>query len=777
MKIDNFYKKGCWLDGIIEAVYLMTIIIVPLYFSVIFPTFNVFELGKTVVLRVIILLFLGLTVVKIIFFPDIWRSFLLKIKSLFFRDKYYYFIPLIFIIGLGVIVLCSENINQSFFGSYDRQAGYLSYLYYFGFFLLLSFNLISPLGGQIEDFQTSLVRKTKRFLKAVVITGSVVSVYAILQIFGIDFLTWPEDPLLTGRAFSSLGQANFLASWLLLAIPVSSYLIFSYSGLLKRFPFVLAAAVQITALFLTASRGGVIAFFLLVIILLAVFLFKKISTRRRLLFGVGASLIIAISIVGVSFLMPGRWQGISDFSRGSLAARFNFYQAAADGFLLKPILGYGLDNIDRVFIERYEKDWGIHSNIGVKNDRAHNIFLDWLLFGGLLGLGLIVAIYYYAFQLCRINVNRNPGGPSLAFGAGLLGYSLSLLVSFSFVSGELYFFSFLAWLLVERLAYSEAAVCDNPGDQISTTRDNRNTWLIVSAFLSLFLILILIAQEIRHYRADNYFQKSYYHLLQGDYRLAALFLDEASKQAIDDISRKKYQLVWAEFFSENYNKITDDSLRADGDLWLKNAQQYISGKSFEEIFVRGKIAAALGDFKTAEDSFREVSLLSPYWPKSYIELARVFVRLNRFQEALVYYQLALEILPSENDDRFNDDHRRVLQVYRKMIFQERGDLYLSLGDYEMAEQDYQAAYASELSDFSVLEKIATTYYLRQDLDKALEYIIRGADRSPNDYRWLAKTTILLKEKNNLDEARLYLGRALELAPDAEILLQLKNELY
>ena len=777
METDNCYKKRRFLEGVIEVVYLAAIVVVPLYFSVIFPIFNVFELGKTIIFRVIVLLFLGLTVVKIIFFPEVGKSFLLKIKSLFFREKKYYLIPLIFIAGLGISVLFSENIGQSFFGSYTRQAGYLSYLYYFSFFCLLGFNLITALAADAESYQKLLVKKLKRFLIAGIITGTMISIYAVLQIFGIDFLTWPEDPLLTGRAFSSLGQANFLASWLLLVIPISAYLTFSSVGFLKKFFFSLAALFQIIALFITGSRGGVVAFCLLIVISLGVVLFKKITAQKRGVFIIGAILILAISILGGIFLTPGRWQSGLDFKSGSLAARLDFYQASVDGFLLKPFFGYGLDNIDRVFIERYEKDWGVHSNIGVKNDRAHNIFLDWLLFGGLLGLGLLLSIYYYAFRLIKENINRQLNGPSLALGAGLLAYILSLLFSFSFVSGELYFFAFLAWLLVINISSSQGFFLEDNKVHSKSKGFSQKIFLGTIGFISLLLIISLIGGEVRRYRADNYFQKSHYYLLQDDYRSAVYFLEQATEKAVDSVSRKYYQLVWAEFFSENYNKIDDDGLRVDGATWLQESQQYILGDSFEEIFVRGKIAAALGDFEIAKKNFQETSRLSPYWPKSYIELARIFVRLERFQEALVYYQLALEILPIESDSRLNDDHRQVLRVYHKLIFQERGDWYLARGDFEMAEKDYQAAYESDLADSNLLEKIATTYYLRQDLDKALDYILRGMDRNPNDYRWLAKAAILSKENSQIDKARLYLESALRLAPEAEILLQLKNELY
>lgn len=775
MKADNFYKKSKILDRLIEVVYLATIIIIPLYFSVIFPTFNVFELGKTIVFRLLTLLLLALTFLKIIIFPEAGRLFLSAAKTIFAKKRYY-LIPLIFIVGLGVSILFSGDIQQSFFGSYSRQAGYLSYLYYFGFFCLLSFNLLTTFKGGEEKSSFILKRRIKRFLISASVSGLVVAIYAILQIFGLDFLTWPEDPLLTGRAFSSLGQVNFLASWLLLVIPISVYLAFSGKYFLGKFFYGLATVVQIIALFSTASRGGIISFWLLILFFLGLAFLKKMSVRKRWFLGIIAACLVATSILAVNYLMPGRWQSLFDLRSGSLAARWDFYQAAALGSLEKPVLGYGLDNIEPVFIERYQTDWGIHSNIAVKNDRAHNLILDWLLFGGVFVLGLLITLYYYGFRLAWENICRQANGPSLALIAGISGYTLSLFFSFSFVAGEVYLFSFLALLLAMNISRGEG---NDLAIENAPKKINKVYWIIGRILISLLFLaalLYLVSYEIRHYRADNYFQKLDYYLLKEDYRSAAYFLEKIEEEKVNSVSDSYYHLVWAEFFSDGYRKISDGDLRGDGVRWLQEAREHIGEQRFEQIFVRGKIAAALGDFQAAEENFLAVSQLSPYWPKSYIELGRLFARLGRAPDSLAYYQLALKILPDEKDSRFNDEHRGVLQSYHRIIFEERGDLYLSLGRYGEAQRDYQAAYESDAYNLVVLDKMANTYYLRGDLNQALLCVLHGAKLNPTDYHWPAKAVILLKEQGQIEEAKEYLEQGLELAPEADILLQLKNEL-
>ncbi len=95
-------------------------------------------------------------------------------------------------------------------------------------------------------------KKIKRLLLSLVFSGLIASFMEFYTTLGIDFLIWPEDPLITKRVFSTLGQANFLASWLLFVIPLTAYFIWKEKNNLKKFLFVLIVILQIICLFLTA---------------------------------------------------------------------------------------------------------------------------------------------------------------------------------------------------------------------------------------------------------------------------------------------------------------------------------------------------------------------------------------------------------------------------------------------------------------------------------------------------------------------------------------------
>lgn len=762
---------------LIEFIYLTVIFIIPVYFSAEFLTYNVFELPKLFIFKTLTIVFLLLTIIKFINFKFSTLINKAEIKKIIFSTRRYYLIPLIFIIGLGISVIFSEDIRQSFFGSYDRQAGFLSYFYYFLFFLLLTINLLFTRNFKNLGPLELLPDKIKRIIVTIILSGVLVSLYGILQILGLDFFLWPEDPLITRRVFSSLGQVNFLASWLLLVIPISFYLLANSRKLISKFFYLLIVLIQCACLFFTASRGGILAFFIVLgLFFLYIIIFHSSKKSTKFLLGI----IFLITLLGGVFsfktIFPGRWGNLVDLKRGSLAARVDFYRAAGDAILFKPFFGYGLDNSSQIFIERYQSDWGIHSNIGVKNDRAHNLFLDLLLAGGVFLLSVFLLLYYFCFRLVYQNTKYSPDKLSLALGLGLAGYLFSLLFSFSFVTGELYLFIFAALLLTLSIAQESSYKKIFVGINFNFVKNNlSNSSKIFIVIFLMSLAFGLIRYETRSLRADNYFYQLYSRFYFKDYPVALDMSEKIITFRINPVNKNYYKLYLGEHLSSIDSQDIDVSLKSRRKKYLETIDAIIFNNSFEEAFVKGKINLALANYRDAEKYFQLTRTTSPYWPKSYIELARLFALQEKTQEALVFYELAYQVLPLFDDERLNEEHRRVLQVYYKIIFSERGDLYSSLGSYEEAEKNYQAAYQADVYDVAILKKIANTYYLRHEFTQALHYILHGSVRRPFDYGWFLQAAILYKNNDDVYKAKEYFNKALALAPEEPILLQLINE--
>jgi O-antigen ligase len=151
-----------------------------------------------------------------------------------------------FVVLILVALAASTDRHQSLFGEALQHQGVLTTLLYVGFFYVAR----------------SLVRDLVRLrllLAATAIGATVVAAYAIVQRLGLDPI-W-KGQLPSGRVFSTIGQANALAAYLVLAIPITAALART-AGRVLRFAALVAVGAMIGALVLTYSRGGYVGLLL-----------------------------------------------------------------------------------------------------------------------------------------------------------------------------------------------------------------------------------------------------------------------------------------------------------------------------------------------------------------------------------------------------------------------------------------------------------------------------------------------------------------------------------
>jgi len=762
MKMIQKFELREIVDLLIEFVYLMTIFAVPIYFSAFFPTYNVFELSKLFIFRTLVWCLFFLTTIKIIFY---WP------KNFTVFKKYFIF-PTIFIVGLGISLFFSGNIAQSFFGSYGRQAGYLNNLFYFAWFVLLVFN-IRTINNKFSrsDSRDTLEKRINRIIFTINLSGLIVAAYGILQIMGIDFLSWPENPLFTRRTFSTFGQPNFLASWLLLVFPLAAYSIYNNKKMLVRFFYFLVLAAEIIALFFTSSRGGVVAFGLTVLIaIIYLIFFTKIKRSHKIWASSGLLIIMILGAFGLNLIIPGRFSSLTNLKEGSTAVRVNFYNAAYDAILSKPLFGYGLENSGEILIDYYRPDWGIFGDVGAVTDRVHNLVLDIILTTGLFGLVFFIILFYYFFSLAFKNIAQNKMRfLSLAIMLGAAGYLLSLMFSFSLISGEVYFWLFLALLIIINLG-------DDESELFKIETKGFNNYLGLARIISLLLITGAtvwgINYEFRVLEADHYFNQLYYTLAEKQYFTAFTLASYMEGENTNKVNQEYYNRFLGDKLSDFYPSIDDTLTQKLVAFKLLKLDKILVPGLYENNYIKAKINATLGNYSQAEKYFQDVTAKTPYWPKTYLDLGSMFVKENKITQAIVNYQLLLKILPDVNDSRLNDLHKSVLQSYRKTIYKNLGDIYFQLNNFSEAEKNYQQAYLADTYNYTLFKNIADTYYQRGDYKNAIEYNIRGAARNPSDYSWPLAVALIYKEQGNKIEATRYFNQALKIAPNNTNLLQL-----
>ena len=158
---------------------------------------SITELPKVMFFRIFTLITFGL-----IFYQSIKTAKFNWIKI----DKKLWIYFSIFIFVNLLSAYFSINPHLSFWGSYERQQGLLQFTYYVIFFLLF-----------VSFFDKKSINKLIKFLSY---ASVIIAMFAILQNFIPAFTSfWNTDNLIGRLAIGTLGHPNFLASYLLMALP------------------------------------------------------------------------------------------------------------------------------------------------------------------------------------------------------------------------------------------------------------------------------------------------------------------------------------------------------------------------------------------------------------------------------------------------------------------------------------------------------------------------------------------------------------------------------
>jgi O-antigen ligase len=149
--------------------------------------------------------------------------------------------------------------------------------------------------------------------------------------------------------------------------------------------------VPVGSIFLSASRGGIIAFLIEMAILGTLFIFRR-SQRMRIIPAV-AFVLLGIAVIGWlgATRVVGRFLPSPQAGEAALPRRWTMFKGASRVFLAHPLTGTGLGTLVVVF-PKYERDYD-----GKLVDHAHNDYIETLadlgIPGGLLGLGFLWVLF------------------------------------------------------------------------------------------------------------------------------------------------------------------------------------------------------------------------------------------------------------------------------------------------------------------------------------------------------------------------------------------------
>lgn len=276
---------------------------------------------------------------------------ILRGKIAFHKNKKHFFFLLGIIVLVNVFHLVKLSTDYTFWGNEFRMQGTL--LLWF----LLLFSILSS--------SEPIKRLSPLFVLAVL----------FVQFF-LSF--WIESGTLE-RAIGSVGEPNSLAAVMIFVWP------FFYFSLQKKrwqIPgFLLAMALVGLTILFSGSRSGLIALLIQLVFFIGIVLFRL--PLKQTLFA-------CLCLLLVSFVSPFLVRGNVYENRGEV------WQTALRAGLDRPLVGSGFGNTE---LALHEASLKLNNHLqGYYVDSSHNIFLDWWVQGGILGLGILLFLIFHTFS-------------------------------------------------------------------------------------------------------------------------------------------------------------------------------------------------------------------------------------------------------------------------------------------------------------------------------------------------------------------------------------------
>lgn len=359
-----------------------------------------------------------------------------------------------FLVWNLVAFALSTDRHQSLFGERLQHQGLLTLFLYLGFFYVGRLGLSS-------------VRKLGLLLVAVATSGFAVAAYAWIQRAGLDPI-WGR--LKDGRAFSTLGQSNAMAAFLVFAIGASLGLAWSRAFGGRRF-WLGAAAFMAVAMLFSQSRGGDLG----LCASLGIFSLAMLRTRRSAAVLLGAIVALVLGgTLGSAFFPPVRsferqqWRRAASSLdvKGDLSARMHLdtWTIGLRMALDHPVVGAGQEIFPELF-PRYRESLLSPSHARAfrpfRVESPHNVYLAIADGAGFPALAAYLALVgFVAFAAWR-GIRSSRTGAERAIFVAALTVLAGHLVTDSFMTAEVTG-SWLFWLSSGAVVGSVQAIRRGP---------------------------------------------------------------------------------------------------------------------------------------------------------------------------------------------------------------------------------------------------------------------------------------------------------------------------
>ncbi|MCX6737828.1 MAG: O-antigen ligase family protein [Candidatus Parcubacteria bacterium] len=566
-----------------------------------------------------------------------------------------------FILIMTLATILGVDPLNSFWSKFERMSGLLMWLHLFGFFIVA--RAILKKDDWLRIFYTSII------------ISIIVCIFFWLNNAGVKNLP-------VGYNGSTVGNSSFLATYLLFNLFFAIYLFFE----LKKqtvflLPFlkkakktclailILGFIFMFITLMYSTGRAAILAFFgafgLLILLYFALEYKKpkiKFIAKILLIFG------LVIYLAGITALLWHNSPAQQWLSENANKSRQVIWQNAWQGFLERPILGWGPENFAVVFHKFFDPGFYLPDIYGpdTRFDRAHNIIFDNLVDGGAAGLIGYLSMFGVSFFILWRGYKKG----KISF----IAAAIPTVILVAHFTQNLTVFDMPASFLMIFLTFIFVSVVsrDKSTEENISMKTGKNKII----FLPIILILLFFffsSFVIKPARAAT-----------GIIGVMKNPTFEAREpfysKALNSSPMGLYQI--REHLGSNIFTLMNAGVVTVGDFKFasESLEKTVANSPFDYYsrIVLGRVYNAYAGLqpdkrevvsKRAEQVLEQALQLSPTKQEGYWEMAKTKEMLNKNNEAAEFYEKAIALEP------------RVLESYQLAI-----SFYKKIGDIEKAKQ-------------------------------------------------------------------------------------------
>lgn len=417
-------------ENIVNITIIMALAVIPLVFVPLGGQFDYFYLPKVTAMAILVISFITMMLLK-----------KQPLNDLIKKDIINMFL-MIYLLLLIISVFFAGNINLAIWGNPGRWEGIVTIILYMSLFIIAR----------------SFTRLDDRFLMIVLVTACIVSIYGIMQTFGID--PFPRDVLRINwgsRSFSTMGNPNFLGSYLVLILPVSIYLYVIKEKQIGA----LGYGILFYCLLSTNTRGAWLGAIVEIIIFVGIhFVYYRYTTKefyKYIILFILTVCIILIYNYNTGGALLSRFLTISSDAKGFLAmGDSSDYMGSNRGFIWKrvvelikrkPFVGYGIENLGEAFDQYYKQDILEILKLDFEVDKAHNEYLNIAVTTGVPSLIAYMIFIISIFKTGFHNIKHNSVFILLA--ASVTGYLIAAFFNISVVAVAYIYWIYIGFLAMD----------------------------------------------------------------------------------------------------------------------------------------------------------------------------------------------------------------------------------------------------------------------------------------------------------------------------------------